>query len=160
MRVVDSGNRQNDVPQVALAFEGTKPRVALHLQRTGETTTNWVFRSDDGLSFSGAAVPDDAEDTGGTWMDLSYVGGKGAVSYSYDASGAKGACGGPKLSRSSDAQTWSTCGADDVTHDFLGQYVSTEYTRAGKLVMAFYEDQDDTASPKRFGRGVVLYREP
>lgn len=160
VRVVDSGNRQNDVPQVALAFDGTKPRVAMHLARTGQTTTTWVYRSDDGLTFTGAAVPDDAEDTGGTWMDLSYFAGNGAITYSFDGSGAKGACGGPKISRSSDAQTWATCGADDVTHQFLGQYVSAEHDRAGKLVMAFYEDQEDTASPKRFGRGIVLYREP
>ncbi len=160
VRAVDSANTQNDVPQLALAFEGVKPRIAVHLQRAGATPRKWALTSDDGATFTATAVPDDGEDSGGRYIDLSYSGSKGVFSYDYSGSGTKGTCGGPKLARTSDSVRWTTCGADDKSHQFLGEYVSAELTQAGKLVAVARAVSADQASLPRFGKGIVVYREP
>lgn len=161
VRVTDSANIQNDAPQLTLAFDGTKPRVGALLSRSAaDSQATWVFRSDDGAAFSEARVPDDAGDKGGAWLDLAFQGGKGVLVSEFGSSGTRGQCGGPKLSRSTDAVAWTTCGADDKTHQFLGRYVSAELASNGKLVLAFHTPNADTASPSRFARGIVLWREP
>jgi len=161
VRVADSANVQNDAPQVTLAFDGTKPRVGALLTRsTADREATWVFRSDDGAAFTETRVPDDAEDKGGRYLDLMFQSGKGVLAADFSGSGARGQCGGPKLSRSSDAASWTTCGADDQTHQFLGTYVSGELAGNGKVILAFHTVNADTASPSRFGRGIVLWREP
>lgn len=161
VRAADSNNVQNDVPQLALAFDGTKPRIAAHLVRQSGLSganANWVFSSADGASFSVSQVPDDAEDQGASYMALDFVGGKGALVYDFGSSGTKGACGGPKLSRSADGTTWDICGLDTQTHQFLGDYVTAKLNGAGKVVAAFREDTVDSAG--RFKPGIVLYVEP
>lgn len=160
VRVADSANIQNDAPQLTLAFDGTKPRVGALLSRPSASQATWVFRSDDGAAFSEARVPDDAEDKGGRYLDLMFQGGKGVLASEFGSSGTAGQCGGPKLSRSTDAAAWTTCGADDKSHQFLGSYVSAELASTGKIVMAFHTVNADTANPSRFGRGIVLWREP
>lgn len=162
VRVADSNNVQNDEPQIALAFDGTQPRIAAHLVRTSGlagANGNWVFASSDGAAFTAAQVPDDAEDEGGRYIDLEFDRGNGAMLFSFESSGARGACGGPKLARSSDAAaTWTICGLDTQTHQFLGEYVTAELNAAGKIVAAFREDTADSAG--RFKAGIVLYVEP
>lgn len=49
---------------------------------------------------------------------------------------------------------------DDASRQFLGGYVTAELTDTGKLVAVFSHGAADTASPSRFGRGLVLYVEP
>lgn len=160
VRMVDSGNVQNDNPQLSLAFDGVKPRVAGLLTRSAaEPRATWMFRSDDGAVFSEARVPDDARDQGGDYMDLSWKGGKGVLAYRYGTSSMHGQCGGPKLSRSTDAVTWTTCGADEQSHQFLGNFVSAELAATGKLVAAFHAPVDE-ATPARWQRGIVVWREP
>jgi hypothetical protein len=103
-------------------------------------------------------VPDDAEDRGAQYIDIGFAAGKGVVVFDFSGSGQAGACGGPKLARSTDGTTWTTCGIDTQTHQFLGEYVTAELTKSGKLITAFYEDTADTAG--RFGAGIVLHVEP
>lgn len=160
--VGDSGGIQNDTPRIALAFDGLKPRVAAKLARsTTDPGATWMYRSDDGAAFTDVRVPDDASDQGGSYLSLDFVGGKGALAYDFGSGTMPyGACGGPKISRSSDAQAWTTCGADDVGHQFLGEYVSARLASSGKLVMAFHASYVDEAAPARFGEGIVLWREP
>jgi hypothetical protein len=160
VRAGDSSGIQNDAPQLALGFDGTKPRIAAHLARanTAGANTNWVFASPDGAAFSMSQLPDDAEDRGAQYLDIGFVGGKGVVIFDFSGGGSPGACGGPKLARSTDGTTWTTCGVDTQTRQFLGEYVTAELTSTGKLITAFYEDTADSAG--RFGAGIVLYVEP
>ena len=146
---------------LSLAFDGVKPRIAALLTRSAtDRRATWMLRSDDGAAFTEVRVPDDASDQGGEYMDLSWAGGKGVLAYRYGSSSTRGQCGGPKLSRSSDAASWTTCGADDQTHQFLGNYVSAELAKSGKLVLAFHTPYADEASPGRWERGIVVWREP
>lgn len=162
VRAGDSNSIQNDAPQLSLAFDGTKPRIASHLARANDAgrNANWVYASADGVSFTTAPVPDDAEDQGAAYMDLEFSGGRGVLLYEFGSSRTAGACGGPKRATSPDGTTWTTCGLDTETHQFLGEYVTAELTSSGKIVAAFFEDQPDRASPTRFAPGIVLYVEP
>lgn len=160
VRAGDSNNTQNDAPQLALAFDGLKPRIAAHLSRASVAgaNANWVFGSNDGAAFTMSQVPDDAEDQGAQYMDLDFEGGKGVVIYEFGSARDPGACGGPKLSRSADGTTWTTCGIDTQTRQLLGEYVTAELNGAGKLITAFREDTVDSAG--RFKPGIVLHVEP
>lgn len=160
VRAGDSNNIQNDAPQLALSFDGAKPRIAAHLSRanTAGANTNWVFASNDGAAFAMSQIPDDGEDHGAQYMDLDFEGGKGVAIYEFGSARDPGTCGGPKVSRSADGMTWSTCGLDTETRQLLGQYVTAELNGAGKLITAFREDTVDSAG--RFKPGIVLHVEP
>ena len=159
--VTDSGGIQNDTPRLALAFEGTKPRVATFLTRAADAPyRHELFESDDGLAFTRRALPTDAEDNGMLYLDLAYGGGKGLLTYDFttNAANAPGACGGPKWVRA-EGTTWTACGADRATRQMIGNYVTAALTREGKALVAFFTSRPDEASPARFGPGLVLYRE-
>lgn len=75
--MTDSMNSQNDFPQLALAFDGTKLRIAGHLARMASgANTNWVFSSNDGMTWATSAIPPDAEDDGARSFDLDFEAGK------------------------------------------------------------------------------------
>lgn len=163
VRVGDSNNVQNDSPQLALAFDGTKPRIAAHLVRaSGQAgaNANWAFASNDGATFTAAQLPDDGDDQGAQYLDLSFSSGKGVTVYEFgsNSASAPGSCGGPKVSRTSDATTWTTCGLDTETRQLIGEYVTSELTSAGKVVAVFREDTVDKNA--RWEPGIVMYVEP
>lgn len=87
--------------------------------------------------------------------------GKGTLSIASDFTGGSdphGACGGPKLSTSTDLATWTTCGPalePDVRRG--GNYVQLAYMKSGKRVMAF-DDYD--ANPNSPLGSVIVWREP
>ena len=163
VRVADSGNTQNDLPQVALTFSQEKPRVAYHLLRAATVSelSLYVARSDDGVTFTEARVPGDGADRGATYMDADVFGGKTVVAYDFNAGGASsaGSCGGPKLASSTDLTTWTTACPDTQTRQFLAPYVTIDMTMGGKVTMVFNATSADDATPRRFDRGLVFWRE-
>lgn len=160
VRVTDSMNIQNDFPQLALGFDGTKPRIAGHLGRMASAgaNTNWVFSSNDGMAWTTSPIPPDGEDDGARYIDVDFEAGKSVVVFEFGRASAMGTCGGPKLARSADGVTWTNCGVDTETRQFLGDYVTAELTKAGKLITVFREDTVD--SKGRFQPGIVIYVEP
>ncbi|MCK6545871.1 glycoside hydrolase [Myxococcota bacterium] len=158
-RVMHSAGRQNDVPQVAVTFDGTAPRVGAHLAVEGAPRTEWVAKSSDGAIFVASALPGDGHDAGGLYIELIVAAGRTIYTYDYGSGQDDGRCGGPKIATTTDFTSWSICGADDESRQFLGEYLSAEADADGKLVAAFYEDSADTAASMRFGPGIVLYRE-
>jgi hypothetical protein len=160
-KIADSATTSNDFPSLALAFDGVKPRVAYLLHRDKEVTSDlWFSASDDGKSWGApVGIPRDGRDM--TDWDLSLVldsRGRAAIAayWHTETKSAPGRCGGPKLFRSSDLQTWSSCGVDIRRGaGTQGRYVSVSFTRGDKLMIAFQNQINSNLSA-----GIFLYREP
>jgi hypothetical protein len=162
--IFDSQTIQNDQPALALAFDGTKPRVVAALQRSAASTGSnvWSSVSDDGTTWNAPVeIPSDAGDTMGGFLSLASDG-KGNFTLASDqtgGSGMHGACGAPKLSTSTNLMTWQTCGADRDPASGIGaagRYVQLAYTTSGKRIAAF----DYTGDAPALKAGVVVWREP
>jgi hypothetical protein len=160
-KITDSAITPNDFPSLALAFDGVKPRVAYLLHRDKDVTSDlWFSASDDGKSWSApVGIPRDGRDV--TDWDLALAldsRGRAAIAayWHTETKSAPGQCGGPKLFRSSDLLTWSSCGIDIRRGaGTQGRYVSASFTRADKLMIAFQNQINSNLSA-----GIFLYREP
>jgi hypothetical protein len=142
-----------------LAFHGTKPRVAYYGAPKGSAGHELlVAASDDGRSWDRpVAVPRDYSE----WWDGMALTidaqGRGAI-----AVGANGMrddkCGWPKLARTTDFKSWSTCSPDTVNSVHLdGKWPVMALDGRGKLTMLFW---NDAPSDSQLQSGYVLWREP
>lgn len=158
--VFDSAGVQNDAPALSLAFAGVAPRVVAALDAVANPTADLRFSSSaDGVTWTAPVlVPRDGGQNVSSYVALSIAGGATALAAYNGGGSSAGTCGAPKLSRSADLTTWTTCGVDKATLDSgAGRYVNLAHTAAGKLVMAFhYPVTTNAAVPA----GVVVWREP
>jgi hypothetical protein len=147
--------------RVRLAFAGTSPQIAAltNFGTKGDDGGPWVFHaSDDGKTWAAPVrIPTDGNFAWGTNLAIAATPGAGAVSATLGGGNSAGVkCGGPKLSRTTDFTTWTTCSPTmDATTRFNYQFPALAYTSDGKLVVAFYHTDDQDGWP----RAILLYRE-
>lgn len=141
--VTDSNNTQNDGPNISLAFDGTKPRIAVNLLRSTDDFNNgsmYVITSDDGQTW---AAPIHIQKDGGASMDgiLSIAANpQSGVAIIAPTTGGSGGdkCGQPKLIQSVDLKTWVTCSPDaDQSLQLGAEYGSAIFDSHGALYLAF-----------------------
>lgn len=162
VKVTDTANAQNDAPTLAMTFEGTAPRVVGALYVAPASTEGLVFvKSADGITWDAPqTLPTDNGDPTTEFVSIASDG-KGHLDVSANGgdNGSDGVCGGPKLARSADGTTWTTCGADTAkTHSGTsGLYLTSAFDPNGKLYIAFKvtDNSNDTLS-----RGVAMWHEP
>ncbi|MEK7703549.1 MAG: hypothetical protein AAB426_01210 [Myxococcota bacterium] len=159
VEVTDSANIQNDDPSVSLAFAGTKPRIAMHLNSSSPQSHDlWFADSDDGATWRLTGIARDGGDETSWWQSL-VIGAQeeSVIAASFGSSSGAGNFGGPKIFRSPDLTTWAPSSPDaEILPSFAGRYVRMTATASGKLYMVFQYTSDNASLPK----GVVLWREP
>jgi uncharacterized protein (TIGR03437 family) len=157
-------NNMTGAPDLRLVFDGKNPRILTLMQRSSTTGTDlWLLPSNDGGTTwaTPMQMPNDG-DAGLHALITLAVGPQGQVTVSASASGwatDSMKCGFPKLSRSSDLTTWTTCGpGNGVAPLTANAYPSAAYSSNGKLYLAFQlptpSSNVDLAFP-----GVWLWRE-
>lgn len=152
-------------PSVSLTFEGELPRLAWHLATPTPDAQLWFAKASDAAGTTWAtpvAMPRNglsSNPEGTQWYQAVAVdGAKVAIASNYAQVGPAQLCGGPKLSRSNDGVSFTTCAPDTLrTFGYAGQFPSLFFHRAGKLTLLFnYE----VRSNPTVGGGVVMWREP
>lgn len=169
-KVADSALTANDggtplQPSVSLAFSGELPRVAYHLRTAAPDTQLWFAAATDAAGTSwGApvAIPRNGSTgalEGTQWYQaLAVDGTKAAIAANFAAGPPAQICGGPKLSKSADGASFTTCAPDSVrTFGRAGEFPSLWHHAPGKLTLLF--NYESRANPS-IGGGVVLWREP
>jgi hypothetical protein len=144
---------------LSLAFSGNKPRLAYHLRRSGPPAGDenqlWLSASDNGVTWSEPIRLQDG--TANTFLYQSLAldaQGRAAVAANV-LTNTGGACGGPKLARSSDLINWTMCSPDTFMQpDTGGAYVNLRFTSNGRLYMAFQYNGGN-----QLAKGIVLWRE-
>ncbi len=164
VQVMDSQNQQSDEASVKLAFSGTNPRVAVYVQRKdADFGVGLHFaRSDNGGTTwtTPVVIPPDGDSSTDYPFDLALSStGAGAIAYGQNGGTGTSVCGNPKLSRSSDLNTWKTCAADDLSvTQLFNPYPSSIallYGGNDKLYMFWQETYDSAV-----GTGILMWREP
>jgi hypothetical protein len=115
--VMDSNGVQNDNPYVDLAFAGSRAVVAFGAHREhGDHFPLYVSSSPDGTAWSAPAyvTPDGPHGAGFPSLAIT-AGGAAAITFMPNGGGGSSEtkCANPKLARSSDLTTWSTCSPDE-----------------------------------------------
>lgn len=157
-------------PSVTLVFVGEVPHVAFHLRnqepaaQVDQTPELFYAKasSADGASWS-APAPMPRNGDGTKFHSTRFYQGlviadSGRVSVAgyFAANGAIANCGGPKLSRSDDGVTFTTCSPLGSPVQFGGEWLSLWQHTQGKLTLIFHYDNRGNAALKP---GVVMWRE-
>jgi hypothetical protein len=79
------------------------------------------------------------------------------VAANWEALGTPSNCNGPKLARSADGMTFTTCSPANTPLQRAGQWVTLWQHRPGKLTLLFH--YEPRANPNMPG-GIVMWREP
>jgi hypothetical protein len=169
--IADSANTSNDggtprQPSVSLAFSGDLPRVAYHLVTTDPDAQVWFASSsaNDGSAFSNrVAIPRNGSPgalEGTQWYQaIAVEGAKVAIVANFASGPAPQICGGPKLAKSNDGTSFTTCAPDNQRlFSRSGEFPSLMHHAPGKLTLLF--NYESRANPSLPGGGVVLWREP
>jgi hypothetical protein len=163
---------------LALAFEGTKPRIAGHMTTptevdasTPEPDSLMFFESDDGTTWSpGVNLPsnDGAQSTAFTSaLALDGMGNAAVVSHTNTSGGS--ACGAdPWVATSSDegdgGAVWTACGVDTSDVHQYGSYsVSAAYGASrlkGTLAVSFVADTSDVTDAGADQVGILYWQHP
>jgi|GEM_PF-4116399 len=158
--VFDSLDTQDDGPEVSLAFDGTKPRIAASLQRgEDDATALWFSASDDGATWGAPIqVPNDGADGMGADLDLKLdAAGDPWIAVHRSSNSGETQCGTPKLSTRTGTADFSTCGPplDQMPsfNDYDGDFVQLGFTPEGKRVMAF------SSTYSRAQNNIVVWRQ-
>lgn len=165
--IADSDDNSVDVTDVALAFSGTSPVVAHYVDRDDPVTdleyTLWVSTSpDDGADWNDLMpIPRDGSSSLDPNVDLA-VGPEGQMAVVADSASGQGACGLPKLSRSTDLSSWTTCSPDatnaEAIEGGLSGFQTVRFAENGKLYIAVRNDAQN--APPLLGDGVIVWHEP
>jgi hypothetical protein len=163
----DDGKNTDD-PDIALTFFGTEPRIATDdpwiyaLYSQDEDHSVWAVRGTSGGSnwLPAVSVPSDGYISVGGPLSIA-TGSKGqtAIAMSSIHGGVgDGTCGYPKVSRSADFLTFSTCGPAPVNSPLFApvDYPVVRFWGNDKLWVAFHISDPSS----EIGNGLVLWREP
>ncbi|MEW6430452.1 MAG: hypothetical protein AB1730_02990 [Myxococcota bacterium] len=159
------------LPSVTLTFVGAVPHVAYHLRNVAPDPMNdqtpelFYAKATDSTGSSWAtpvAIPRNGN--GVTYHSTRYyqgltveASGRTRVAANFAANGALTMCGGPKLARSDDGATFTTCAPTGSPIQFGGEWLSLWQHAPGKLTLIFHYDNRANANLKP---GVVMWREP
>jgi hypothetical protein len=158
-------------PSVTLTFAGGVPHLAFHLRNqepapmSDQTPELFYARATDasGATWSTpVAIPRNGN--GVTFHSTrAYQGlavepsGRVRIAAHFAANGALTMCGGPKLARSDDGATFTTCAPNGSPIQFGGEWLSLWQHAPAKLTLIFHYDNRSNANLKP---GVVMWREP
>ena len=160
-----NNGKQNDDPDLKLAFAGTQPRLAFSGARDNNFFSDydhsiWSMKSNDtGNSWAPSAnvVSDGNTSIGGPlWIDVGSAG-QGVIVTELDGGNEdRVKCGQPKISRSNDFLTWTTCAPGLLNQPSLaGGYPVVRFGANDKIWLSFQNQyKNDLAA------GVVVWREP
>jgi len=160
--VTDTNNNVNGLIGCDLTFFGTQPRIAMFAVR--DTTSSWVWTSmsnDAGVTWTPPAnVPRDVRALLGGYISIA-AGSKGQGAIVADFAGGSPAgmqCGLPKLARSPDFTTWTTCSPTGAqTPEVTPAFMRIAFAANDLLYLVFQNSNYDLAGVKN---GVVLWHEP
>jgi hypothetical protein len=156
IEVTHSNDVQNDAPSASLVFDGDKPRIAAHFVANDPADYDLIFTaSNDGKTWTAPLhLPRDGSSSTAFFQSLAVAPGKAAVLATLGQATNMGACGGPRVVRSTDLVKWSACGADPKKAvDYQANYVNAAFDGSGKLVASFVQP---TAAPNP---GLYFWRE-
>jgi len=151
--VADNGPSHAAPAGVLLAFGGTQPRVVIdsHLD-AADPTVHFSLSSDDAGATWGKPViiPDDGNQRLGGYMSFA-VAPNGSAAFGGDVIGGNFTgmrCSWPKLSRTTDFKSWSTCSAQgSAGMDTRTLWGTVIYNPAGTLYMFFQNRQVNPKQP-------------
>lgn len=152
-------------PSVSMAFSGTTPHLAYHLRKSADAaaTELWYLESNDtGTTWAApVAIPRNATatDSHSTRFYQALVietSGRVSIAAPWSAIGTQTNCVGPKLARSTDGTSFTTCSPSGSPIQRGGDWMNLWQYKAGKLSMVF--SYDSRANPS-LGAGVIAWRE-
>jgi hypothetical protein len=163
-------------PDVTLSFEGTKPRIAGHMDTPVEADASAVvpdsltfFASNDGVTWSSAVhLPsnDDSQITAFTSALALDGAGHAAVASDVNSGNGEGCGANPYIATSSDDDggPWTACGADTAgVHGYDSDSVSAAYgaSRAnGTLVVSFVSNASTENDAGAAKAGIIYWQHP
>ena len=152
---------------MALTFVGTTPHLAFHLQKAvaNDATQLWYAKaSDSGSTWeTPIAIPRNSSSTtefhSTQWYEAISIQATGRVSVAapWSSIGTQVNCNGPKLARSTDGLSFTTCSPMGSPVQRAGDWISMWSHRAGKETIVF--SYDNRANPT-LKAGIALWREP
>jgi hypothetical protein len=154
-------------PSVTLTFVGTTPHVAFHLLNTiaVDATQLWyAHATDTGATWSTPiAIPRNSsmanEFHSTQWYQALFVESatKISVAAPWSSIGTQINCNGPKLARSTDGTTFTTCSPAGTPIQRGGDWITMWSHKPGKITLVFH--YDNRANPN-LKAGIVMWREP
>jgi hypothetical protein len=152
--VVHTGD-VNDTYDLALAFEGARPRIVLRASVAGVYGLWSAASSDAGRTWpSVSRIPPDGavEPVGFPVLAVSPGGRAAVVTQTHDVLEGDGRCGWPKLSRSDDFGAWTTC--SPIQGSRLGNGEPVVAFDGEHLIVAVTNHDSDARAP-----GIYVWRE-
>lgn len=157
-KVTDTKNIQNDNPFVALTFANDHPLVAFQAYlSTDQVGTIWSVTSADGASWDPVhMVPNDGGQIGDGPFPLAATAGAAALVETIGGGNLDGTqCGTPKVARTVDFKTWTTCSPDaDNSLGLDPHFTDAVFSSQGKLMLVI---QNRVAG--KLPAGVLFWRE-
>lgn len=156
-------------PSVSLTFSGANPRVAYHLPlATSVNAQLWYAAAADaaGSTFMPVEIPRNFagtvfEGTANFQAIALDPAGKIAIAANHVGPSVDQGCkGGPKVARSNDGTTFTTCRPDTGSNGvfgFAGLWMSAAFHKADKITLAFAYETNSNPSIKG---GVIVFRQP
>ncbi|MFO0599337.1 MAG: hypothetical protein U0228_28780 [Myxococcaceae bacterium] len=153
-------------PSAAVQFNGGSAYVAFHLSKltAPDATQLWFAKSDDnGVTWgTPIAIPRNSDGTAfhsTQWYQALAVESatRIAIGAPWSSSGTQSVCNGPKLARSTDGATFTTCSPAGTPIQRGGDWISLWPYKPGKLSLVFSYDQRSNPSIKA---GLLMWREP
>jgi hypothetical protein len=162
---------------LALTFEGTKPRIAGHMvgpteadASTPEPDTLMFFESNDGINWSpGVNLPSNGGTQYTAFTSALAVDGLGHASVASHTNSSSGPCGAdPYLATSSDEDdggaVWSACGVDTNDAHVYGSYsISASYGTSrltSTLTLSFVSAASDVTDAGADQGGIIYWQHP
>jgi hypothetical protein len=149
-----------DDPWVEIAFDGTKPRALVIMNRDANYTKDrkqaWFVASDDGNTWSApVALPNDNGSTLDRFGSIAIGGGKVVLAVNSNSGDGTQAFGNPKILTSTDLTTFTVSGIARDKYDGTAEYVSAALDPAGKLQLVMQGSPQSDASKV----GALYYRQ-
>jgi hypothetical protein len=165
--VTDTNDVQNDEVDLALAFEGAKPRIAAHLIAVPSATYNIIYEtSDDGVTWSAPIqLPEQNNSQSALTIALAFDGTGNGLIVAPQNTGTP-PCSNPYLAlTTNDGQAWQACQSDFSTAttatSFTDSYPNAAYGSSrlkGHYVLGLQNSETDQSTT--YPNGVWYYQSP